>query len=342
MKQAERLLAPKVVVVGSINCDLTTYVDRFPRANETLMGASSAFTVGGKGLNQAVAAAQAGASVELLAAVGEDFFGNAAKNYLNERGVGCSYVRSVAEAATGSASILVDSKAQNMIAVAAGANAYLQPSLIYSAESLIAAADVLIVQMEVPLETVRAALQIAHHYGVMTVVNPAPAIAGALDLLTHVTLVTPNESELASLTGIDAGTDQGVSRGLASLQMKGAQISLVTRGERGCSYLTKEGESFVPAYRVNAVDTTGAGDVFNGVLGTSLAGLPRFALHNNRTSHEWNFSREELNWAVKRASAAAALSVTRALAQGSAPTIVEVNEFMSAHERPSEEVIALN
>lgn len=330
MKTKAWLNSPKVVVVGSINCDLTTYVMRFPRENETLMGGRSSLAVGGKGLNQAVAALQAGGTVEMVAAVGDDSFGLAAKNYLQQKGVGIGHVHTINAATTGTASILVDANAHNMIAVAAGANAYLLPSAVYAAEALIAAADLLIVQQEVPLETVGAALQIAKHYGLMTLVNPAPAMLGINDLIAGVTLITPNESELASLTGVDAFHGNGIGDGLAQLRSRGAAIALVTRAERGCRFLMAEGEASVPAFNVKAVDTTGAGDVFNGFLGVSLVGLPRFLSSVPGTKREWNFTMAEVEWAVRRASAAAALSVMRPSAQDAAPTMAEVEQFLTA------------
>jgi ribokinase len=340
--QREGSRAPKVVVVGSINCDLTTYLEQFPRENETKLGGRSSLTLGGKGLNQAVAAAQMGASVEMLASVGEDSFGALAKDYLQRKGIGTHWVQSTKQATTGTASILVDAKAQNMIAVAAGANAFLQPSSIYAAEALIADADLLIVQLEVPIETVRVALQIARHYGVMTLLNPAPAIEGSLTLLTDVTLVTPNETEFESLTGVNASNAIEFDTGLAQLRFAGAKIALVTRAERGCSFLANAGAGFAPAYNVNAVDPTGAGDVFNGVLGVSLVSLPRFMVDSSVRKSDFNFSLAELEWATRCASAAAAISVMRPLAQDAAPTKLELDLFMEQQQQLSDSGLIAN
>ena len=318
-------ITPKVVVVGSINCDLTTYLEKFPRPNETVMGLRSFLTLGGKGLNQAVAAARVGADVQMLACVGRDNFGTMARDYLAANRVATTLLRMTDKASTGTASVLVDSHAHNMIAVATGANGLLTPGDVYRAEPVIAAADVLIVQMELPFETVKAALMLAASYGVTTVLNPAPASTRVLELLPYASVVTPNETELELIAGVCVDDESGLVAGLKKMNQAGARLALVTRGEKGCIFLGDEAQGVVPAFRVAAIDSTGAGDVFNGVFAASLV-----AQVTVTDSVEGRFCEQHLQWAIGRASAAAALSVTRPLAQDAAPFTDEIDALMSA------------
>ncbi|WKL57117.1 ribokinase [Asticcacaulis sp. ZE23SCel15] len=303
-------ITPKIVVVGSINADFIVEVKALPRANETVMGKSFTTVIGGKGLNQAVAMARLGCDTRMVGAVGDDAFGEQARAYLKANGVNDLHVETVAVMPTGTAHITVAHDGQNTIAVAPGANACITPEMIDAAAHLIAVADVVVVQLEIPLEAVRKALEIARAHGVKTILNPAPVDMAALDLMPLADVVTPNDTELSSLTGIEGLGDATLHAALHALSKAGAGQVVATLGSNGCAALIEGTLIRLPAFRVEAVDATGAGDVFNGALACELAGG------------------RSLIDALEFASAAAAISVSRPSAN-SAPTRAEVEAFLS-------------
>lgn len=307
---------PQIVVVGSVNTDIILGVATLPRAHETVLARGARTNIGGKGLNQAVAAARLGAGTHMVAAIGDDAFGDAARAHLIAQGVGIAHVTTIAGAATGTAHILVADDASNIIVVTPGANAALTPAMVEAATGLIAGADAVVVQLEVPMPAVRTALGIARRHGVRTILNPAPSDRAALALCALADLVTPNETELASLTGIDGSSDAALHAALHELTQHGARDVLVTLGARGSATLIDGTLVFEPALRVGAIDTTGAGDIFNAALACELArGLC-------------------LLRAMAFASAAAALSVSRTSADA-APTRIEVEAILArVGERP--------
>jgi len=299
-----------IVVAGSVNVDFILRVAALPRPNETITGRDMAVAIGGKGLNQAVACARLGMPVRMIAAVGEDGFAGQAEAYLVANGVDVADVRAVPEVATGVANILVADDGQNMIVVTPGANARLTPGMIDAADAAIAGAQALVVQLETPLDTVRRALEAARRHGVMTVLNPAPVRAGAMALFPLADLVTPNETELAALTGIEGLDDMSLTRGLKAVLDAGARRAVVTLGAQGAATLVDGTLTRVPAFAVDAVDATGAGDHFNGALVSRLV------------------AGDDLLPAMRYASAASALSVTRPSAD-SAATAAEVMAFLA-------------
>jgi ribokinase len=298
--------AGRVVVVGSTNTDMTVRVPRIPRPGETVCGTDFRVTGGGKGANQAVAAARAGAPVLFVTALGADAFGDRALEALAAEGIDVTLVRRVPGAASGVALIFVDEAGENSIAVASGANTALAPADVDPLASRLGAGDVLLVQLEIPLETVCAAVQAAAARGARVILNPAPARTLPDTLLGAVTVITPNEQEAAQLTGVDAGEAGGLERMASALHRRGAREVLITLGARGV-YASADGAAGLePAFPVQAIDTTAAGDVFNGALAVAMI--------EGRTTRE----------AIRFASAAAALSVTRAGAQASAPRRADI------------------
>ena len=299
-----------IVVAGSANVDFILRVTALPQPNQTITGHDMAVAIGGKGLNQAVACARLGAVTRMIAAVGEDSFAGQAMAYLTTNGVDTSHVTALSGVATGVANIFVAADGQNMIVVTPGANARLTPAMIDAAEPAIAEARAVIVQLETPLDAVRRALEVARRHGVMTVLNPAPVQAGALALFPLADLVTPNETELAALTGIDGQDDAALTQALQAVIAAGAKQAVVTLGAQGAATLIDGKLARVPAFTVKAVDATGAGDHFNGAL------VSRLVLG------------EDLLTAMRYASAASALSVTKPSAD-SAPTQAEVAAFLN-------------
>ena len=298
----------KIVVVGSLNVDFIIDVAALPQANETIMGKGFATAIGGKGLNQAVAAARLGAEVHMVGAVGNDSFGVMARQFLSGNGVNHDRVAVLAGTATGVANILVGADGQNMIVVSPGANAGVTVAAVEAAADVIASAHAVIVQHEVPRDAVRRALQIARDHRVLTVLNPAPVDLDALDLFPLADILTPNETELARLTGVTGQDDASLIQAMALLPAK--QV-VVTLGDKGCATVIDGVLHRLPAYVVNAVDATGAGDVFNGALSVRLV------------------EGDTLLDAMRFASAASALSVTRPSANA-APTVAEVHALMRA------------
>jgi ribokinase len=298
---------PQVVVVGSANIDYFYAVDRFAAPNETMHARSLAIDVGGKGLNQAVAAARAGAKVRFVGAIGTDPQASLVCQCLEANGIAATGLRQIAGGMTGSAAIMVAANGDNMITLAQGANGQLLPDDVAQHRSLIEQARVLLVQGEVSPETSKAALLIARAAGVMTICNPAPANAAIADLVALADLVTPNETEAMQITGLAVDSDSDVREAVGALLAMGATGVILTRGSRGYALGSGDEVSLHPAHAVTAIDTTGAGDVFNGVLAASLAAgmmLPD---------------------AARRASLAASLAVQRRGAMRSAPTAEEID-----------------
>ena len=301
----------KIVVIGSSNTDMIVKTGRIPAPGETVIGGRFSTAPGGKGANQAVAAARAGGDATFVARVGNDMFGQEAIAGFIIEGIDVTYVTTDAEAPSGIASIIVDENGENSIAVASGANANLLPADIACAHDAITSASILIMQLEIPIETVVAAAEIACENGVKVILNPAPAQPLAEDILKTVSILTPNESETELLTGISIQTEDDARNATEVLLGRGVETVLLTLGANGVVVATGDQFDKIPAFKVTPVDTTAAGDVFNGALAVALA------------------EGKELAGAVMFANAAAAISVTRLGAQPSAPTRREVDEFLT-------------
>ncbi len=307
-----------IVVVGSINLDLVVGADRIPQVGETIIGNSFNTFYGGKGANQAVAAAKLGYPVTMVGNVGSDAFGTQLRNALKDAGVDTAYVNTV-EGPSGVALITTGRLGENNIVVVPGANGRLTPKLLEKAATILERAGFLLAQLEIPLETVDYLAQFAERHDIPLMLDPAPAreLSGAL--LRRVTWITPNETETQELlkTNIDNG-DQGYNAAADSLLALGVKNVLLKLGSRGCviaqDNLPKE---HVPSFSVNAVDTTAAGDAFN-------AGFAVGLMRGSTVARSAVF-----------ASAVAAISVTRPGAQPSMPTGDEVERFLEQHSIPT-------
>ena len=297
-------MTAKIVVVGSFNADLVSYMERMPRPGETVHGERFATGAGGKGSNQAVAAARLGADVTFIGRVGNDVFAELAYEIWDAEGVKREFVKRDSDVATGVAPILVDSSGENMIVVVLGANRRIQQSDIDAARERIADADMLVVQLEVNLDIVPYALQAAKAYGVATILNPAPAAAISAETIQLADYLTPNEIELETLSSGDVDDVASAARALLT---RDDQTAVVTLGAEGARIVTPEDSLTVPTYAVDAVDTTGAGDTFNAALAVGLS------------------EGVALSDAVRFANAAAALCVTKPGAADSAPYRADVD-----------------
>lgn len=297
---------PRVVVVGSANTDMVVRVPQLPIPGETLLGSAFALMPGGKGANQAVAAARLGAVVTFVGCVGTDSFGDMLALNLENEGIDTQFVVRDPDAQTGVALITVDENfGENTIVVAPGANAKLSPALLEMAAAVIREADVLLCQLEIPIETVHAALQLARAAGVRTILNPAPAHVLSNDLLSLVSVLIPNQVEAAQMLA----TDLDPSAAAIHLRQRGAETVVVTLGAHGARLVTATENTGVPAFPTEqVVDTTAAGDCFNGALAVALG------------------EGQALEAAVKFASAAASLSVETEGAQPSLPNRLAVNK----------------
>ncbi len=303
-------MKPRIVVVGSSNTDLVVKLPRLPRPGETIIGGTFSMSAGGKGANQAVAASRAGGDVTFIAKVGNDHFGTQALGGFKSANLDTQFVDVMPSTASGIGLIFVDQNGENCIGVASGANSALLPADVEKAGTVIASADVLLLQLEIPLATVEAAVRIASKAGVRVLLNPAPARDLDPTLLRQISVITPNESEVGVLTGVRISDGTSVSTAASVLHNQGIPAVVITLGPRGAYLSDADGIKFVAPFRVEAVDTTAAGDVFSGALAVALG------------------ERAALREAVRFASAAAALSVTRLGAQPSAPTREEITSFL--------------
>ena len=274
----ERMNPPRITVVGSSNYDITTFVPRLPRSGETLRGDRLHTCFGGKGANQAIMATKLGARVSMVTKLGRDPFGDATLENFAAHGIDTTHVHRTADAASGVATISVDPTGANTIVVAAGANALLSPSDIDAARDVIEASDAVIAQLEVPVPTVERALHIARDAGVRTIFNPAPTLDGSIDALVRLSdVICPNEAEAAHFTGRTVDSRETAAAAADVLRDRGARCAIVTLGALGCWVTGADGSFAAHAERVEAVDTTGAGDAFVGSLACLLvagASLP--------------------------------------------------------------------
>jgi|SRR5271165_3461883 len=301
-----------VVVVGSSNTDMVLRVARVPKPGETLLGGEFSTAAGGKGANQAVAAARAGGRVALVARLGRDSFGDAALAGFRREGLDLSRIVRDGGVPSGVALIFVGADGENSIGVAGGANQRLSPRDVGAARGLIAGARVILLQLETPLETVQAAARLARRAGVEVILNPAPARPLPDALLRDVSLLTPNETEAARLTGVRVNGVASAANAARILLKRGVRTVIVTLGAKGALVATCDGVQVIPGFKATAVDTTAAGDVFNGALAVRLAeDCP-------------------LADAVLFAHAAAAISVTRLGAQPSIPTRREIDALLNS------------
>lgn len=263
--------SPNIVVVGSLNMDLVMRAPRLPDPGETVLGGSFNRFPGGKGANQAVAAARLGAEVAMVGRVGADPFGEALRASLNESGVDHRAVLTDEENETGVGMVLVDYAGSNSILVASGANMALTPQDVEAAEWIIAGADVMILQLEVPAETVERAAALGRSHGALVILNPAPAIPLSKKLLRSVDLLIPNEDEAATLTGMPVGDREQARAAARALRDTGAETVILTMGGRGALLSDVTGTDLLPALNeVEPVDTTAAGDAFVGGLAVAL------------------------------------------------------------------------
>jgi len=260
----------RVVVVGSCNVDLTTFTDRIPNPGETMFGTGFDLGFGGKGANQAVAARRCGADVAMVARVGRDLFGQATLDNFARLGIDAAHVQIVEGVSSGVAPIFVDPTGQNRIIVVKGANDALRPEDIDAASAMIALADCVILQFEIPLETVVHTAAFARAHGVKTIVNPAPAAPVDADLLGVADYLIPNETEAEMIAGLPVQSVAEAERCARALVERGARRVILTLGARGALLATEDDVALVPPFAVDTRDTTGAGDAFIGSFATFL------------------------------------------------------------------------
>jgi ribokinase len=302
----------KIVVVGSSNTDMILQSERVPKAGETILGGRFSTAAGGKGANQAVASARAGGDVHFIARLGDDMFGQKALAGFKQDNINTEHVFIDGTAPSGVALIFVADDGENIIGVGPGANSNLSTDDIISAQDTIASADIVLMQLEIPIPTVKKAASIGAQAGAAVILNPAPAQPLSDELLSNISLLTPNESEAELLTGIKIETEKDAEKAAKALLEKGIQQVIITMGSKGVFVFNADGGQVVSGFEVKPVDTTGAGDVFNGALAVAVA------------------EGKSLQEASVFANAAAALSVTKLGAQPSVPTRAEIEDFLKS------------
>ncbi len=301
----------RILVVGPSNTDMIIKLERLPTPGETLIGSEFATAGGGKGANQAVQCARLGAPVILLARIGEDPFGDRSVEQFKEEGIDTSFIIRDSEHHSGIALIFVDKKGENMIAVAPGSNSFLSKEDVERAREAFRISSTLLLQLEIPLEPVEASVSLAKEEGTTVILNPAPARPLPQSVLSNVDILVPNETEAKILCGFPPDEDIPSPKLGSLLLEKGVKQVIITLGAKGSIYLSEKEQFEVSAFKVEAVDTTAAGDSFCGALAVALA------------------EGKEIKEAIRFASACAAICATRLGAQPSLPYREEVEDFLS-------------
>lgn len=298
-----------ITVVGSANTDMVILADHFPSPGETILGGKFLMNPGGKGANQAVAAARLGGKVSFISRVGEDIFGQETFQHLNKEGIDTQGLQKHPSQPSGVALITVDRNGENTIVVASGANMTLSPEELSQHLPLILTSKILLMQLEIPIETVLFAARAAFQSGKKVILNPAPAAALPPEIYPYIYALTPNETETAQLTGIKVHDENSAKKAAEKLVSLGVQNVVITLGATGAYLHSKEIQRIIPAPTVAAIDSTAAGDTFNGGLAVALS--------------------EGMDWvtAITFANRAAALSVTQMGAQASIPLRKSVAEI---------------
>ena len=299
----------KIMVIGSSNTDLLIKTNRIPDPGETVLGGTFMMNAGGKGANQAVAVARIGGGVKFVAKIGDDMFGQRSLESYARDGIDISYIIKDGAAPSGMALITVDAAGENCIVVAPGANDRLTPADIDAVADAIRRSEYLLMQLEIPMETVEYVAEIAYRKHKKVILNPAPAHPLSPSLLKHLYMITPNETEAEMISGVKITDRESAVKAARILSEMGVENVIITLGSKGALVYGAEEADFVPALKVEAVDTTAAGDVFNGAL--------TVALSEGRSQLE----------AVRFACKASAISVTRVGAQSSVPYRSEVDIF---------------
>ena len=261
---------PRIAVVGSANIDLTTFANQFPKAGETIFGQKFDLGFGGKGANQAVAARLCGAEVFMVARVGSDLFGPATIKNFRKQGIDATHVRQVEGLSSGVAPIFVDPSGQNRILVVKGANDALKPADVDAAADVLKSSDCIVLQFEIPIETVYYTVAFARKHGIRCIVNPAPAQAIDIDALKDLDYLVPNESEAETISGLPVKTVDDARRCAEKLVEGGIRRVIITLGANGSLIASRDGAEHVPPFAVKSVDSTGAGDAFIGSFAVFL------------------------------------------------------------------------
>ena len=297
-----------ICVIGSLNMDLVVNVDTMPKPGQTIIGSNFKEVPGGKGANQAVAMARLNGNVSMIGKVGEDGFGQTLINSLKNDKVDTTYIQT-SKGATGVALITVDKNAQNSIVVSPGANFEVKEDDIDNNIEAIKNSDIVVLQLETPLNTIKYALNKAKELNKYTILNPAPAVKLDDEIIKNVDLLTPNETELEIISGVSIETEEDIQKAAQIMIEKGVKELIVTLGSKGSLYINKETSMFKKAYKVEAVDTTAAGDSYTGALAVALS------------------QDKNIEDAMDFASKVGALSVLKEGAQSSLPTLEDVKNF---------------
>lgn len=296
----------KILVVGSLNMDFSIETPRIPVPGETIMGTGVKLVPGGKGANQVYTIGKLGGDVAMIGAVGDDSFGDMLIDNLKNVGVNVEGIERIPGGTTGQAFIPVDESGENSIIVIGGTNGQVDEAILKKYEYLMDEADIVVMQQEIPLTTVMAAKQMAMEKGKIIIVDPAPAAAMPDEFWNGIDYIKPNETELGILIGKELSTQEEYKEAAQEMLRKGVKKLLVTLGSKGCLIVSAEGEEFIPANKVKAVDTTAAGDTFTGAFAVALS--------------QGKSEKEAITFAQK----ASAIAVTRKGAQASVPTLEEV------------------